>query len=247
MFNIQEDHTTIRFEINSEMRHVDRIVRETREFLEQLDLEISSDFKIVLRELLINAIEHGNHSHSDRTVSCSLEQLEKKLFKLIVEDQGEGFDFDSLEMEIPQDPRQVRNRGYVLIRSSSEKIEFNEKGNQVTVYLLLEAETQFAVSQEDDWNIICPSGNITAAVADKFRILLNDLIQQDHFKYRFDLSNVDDLDSVSLSVLVVLSKMLSDKKKGDSLEITNAKPDLMNLFRMMSLDKIYKISEPSAE
>lgn len=241
MFNVQENKNVIRFYINSEMRHVDRIVRELRDYLEQLQLEINSDFKIVIRELLINAIEHGNQNQVDRSVTCSLKQVKDNLFQVVVEDQGKGFDFNSLEMEIPDDPRQIRNRGYALIKSFSEKIEFNEKGNKVIVYLRLEQETQFIVDEENEIQIIRPSGNLTATVANKFRMLLNDLVDQDCTKYQFDLAEVEDLDSVSLSTLIVFSKMLSRKKEAICLEIINAGEDLVNLFKMMRLDNTYKI------
>ncbi len=242
MFSVKEEASAIQFEISSKMRNVDRIIGEVDVFLEQLELKIISEFKIVIRELLINAIEHGNQNNPDRTVHCAVEQVEDVLFKVTVEDEGDGFDYKNLDMAIPEDPRQVRHRGYALIKSFTEKILFNEKGNQTTVYLRMSRETEFVTHEENNWQIITPSGDITATVANKFRILLHDLVQQGSARYRFDLKQVEDMDSVSLSVFIILSKMLSNDSNTPDLEIINVNSDLVNLFHMTGLDKTYRIS-----
>lgn len=242
MFNIKENRTKIEFQISSEMINVDRIVREVREFLQQLGMEVFSEFKVVLRELLINAIEHGNKNQEQKKVVCIVDQLEAELFRVQVKDQGNGFAYKDLDMSMPEDPENLRNRGYALIKAFTEDIKFNKKGNQITAYVKIGLKTGFDVTEVDGWQVIYPSGDITAAVADEFRVLLNELVRQGNSKYRFDLSRVQDLDSISLSVLIVLSKMLNKKVGKALLEIINAKPDLLNLFRITRLDRIYQIS-----
>ena len=90
---------------------------------------------IVLRELLDNAVEHGNRGIETRIVTGSLTYLGEGTFRIIVEDEGEGFDCAGLDVTVPEDPRRVKSRGYVLIHALADRLEFNEKGNRVTAYV----------------------------------------------------------------------------------------------------------------
>ncbi len=53
-------------------------------------------------------------------------------FSITVEDMGDGFDYSELSMGLPEDPRRLRNRGYVLINAMAERLTFNAPGNRVT-------------------------------------------------------------------------------------------------------------------
>lgn len=240
MFSVSEDKSVIKFELSSEMTNVDRVVKSARDFVNQMGIDRFSEFKVVLRELLINAIEHGNQSNAEKKVICTIKHLDDQMFSIQVKDKGVGFDYKSLDSNMPEDPNQIRNRGFPLIFAFADSVNFNKKGNEVTVNIKVSTETQFMVEEQEGWQIIIPTGNITAAVAEKFRVLLNDLVKLNNTKFKFDLANVDDLDSIALSVFIILSKLL--KKKGESeLAIINAKKDLMNLFQMTKMDKSYQI------
>jgi anti-anti-sigma factor len=242
-FEAAEDETSVSFTISSDMRLADRIVAESRHFLNRMGFETFSEFKLVLRELLINAIEHGNKSRADKQVACAIAMRPNAVFKITVSDQGEGFDHKALDMSIPKDSKQIRNRGYAIINAFSKKIEFNDAGNQVSAYVKVHQETRFDVSDEGGWTVIRPSGDITAAVADKFRTLLDRHADQGRTRFRFDFEKVQDLDSVGLSSFLILHKMLSDK--GPELEIINVNKDLNHFFRMTRLDRIYAIRTSS--
>ncbi len=241
-FTVTEDDASIRFEISSEMSLVDRIAADSRRFLNKLGFETFSEFKLVLRELLINAIEHGNRNQPDRIALCTIALLpggDGAVFKIEVTDEGEGFDHRSLDMSIPEDERQVRNRGFAIINAFSRKIEFNETGNQVAAYVRLERETRFDVTEDGDWTVIRPTGDITAAVADKFRALLDRRVENGCTRFRFDLARVQDIDSVGLSAFLLLHKILSDRNP--KLELDNVGGDLRRFFRMIRLDRTYTI------
>ncbi len=244
-FTVAEDDTSIRFEISSEMALVDRVVADSRRFLHRLGFETFSEFKLVLRELLINAVEHGNRRQPDRTATCVITLLpggESTVFKIEVTDEGEGFDHRRLDMSIPRDARQVRNRGFAIVNALSRKIEFNEAGNRVTAYVKLERETRFDVTEDGDWTVIRPTGDITAAVADKFRALLDRRVEKGGTRFRFDLARVGDIDSVGLSSFLILHKILSDRDP--ELVLENVSDDLRRFFRMIRLDRSYTIRSP---
>lgn len=240
MFRIEEDKNLIAFQISSEFKNVERIINEVKEFLYEMDISLSSGLKTVIRELLINAIEHGNKSNIDKKVTCRLEKEDSELFRVTVEDEGKGFDFTKVNMRMPKDPENERSRGFPLINSFSEDIEFNATGNSVSAFVVIKGETRFDIKMDSGQAIIKPSGDITAAIAEEFRVKLNDLFQRGVTKFFFNLEEVEDMDSVSLSVFVILAKILAEKEK--ELKIINANDDLRNLFRMTRLDKIYEIA-----
>lgn len=135
MFEIQESERAISFTISSEIRYVERIIHETESFCVALEVTLLEEFKIVIRELLFNAIEHGNLQVAARKVVCIFELLTAERFQVSVEDEGEGFDYAHMETTIPEYPKPIRHRGYSLIHEFSEEIRFNETGNRVCLIL----------------------------------------------------------------------------------------------------------------
>lgn len=247
MFRIDEGSGSITFKLSSEMRLTDSVIKESQDYLRQFGISEFSSFKLVLRELLNNAIEHGNYNIIERTVICSVEHIGSKRFKITVEDEGQGFQYNDLILTLPEDPRQIRNRGYALINAFSDQIEFNDIGNRVTVYISYIEETDFNIRREKDRQIIVPSGDLTAATAEKFRVHLIQMLDNGCTHYRFDFKHVEDIDSVSLSVLIIFAKTLSNTTKikenqnREKLEVVNMNRDLKDLFHMTRMDRLYNI------
>ncbi len=107
-----------------------------KEFVRARRGRSSLDLLVVARELLENARVHGNRGSADLWVHLEVEDLGCGRFELRVEDEGEGFDFQSLRMDVPEDPRRLSRRGYVLICALSEEIRFSGKANAVSVVVL---------------------------------------------------------------------------------------------------------------
>lgn len=246
MFNMNEEKNSISFTISSEMRMVDHVVFECMEFFKKFDVSHFSSLKLVMRELLINAIEHGNKNIADEKINCVIDKLDGFRFKITVQDNGKGFDYKCLDMRLPENPEHIRNRGYALINAFSDNVEFNEKGNEVAVIINLIPETEFCTTDNGEWKIISPTGDITASSADRFRIILLEMLKQNITKYRFNLKEVNDIDSVSLSVLICFANMLNKQSNDGKLEIVNANQDLINLFLMTRLNKTFNIVEQTA-
>lgn len=136
--------TSIRCIFSSEMRHIGRVTDRCRYFLMESgivrsdDVTLVLDVALVLRELLANAIVHGNRSEAERKVRCSVERLPDLRLKITVEDEGGGFDYRSLDMNLPLEPRHAQNRGFALLNALADQIEFNETGNQISAYIALD-------------------------------------------------------------------------------------------------------------
>ncbi len=241
MFRMSEDGNVISFTFSSEMHLVDRTIRICREYLNQFNVLRFSHFRLILRELLINAIEHGNENAVERTVICSVEYVGEWQFKIVVEDEGEGFDYKTLDMQMPDDPNQIRNRGFALVNAFTDRLEFNERGNRAITYISIPQTTKFRVEDDEGWQVITPSGDITASIADRFREILVELADQGHRKYRLNFTQVEDIDSVALSVMIIFAKMLDKRDEKRQLEIVNAGKALVDLFRMTRMDKTYRV------
>ena len=125
-----------------------------------LDSQSEMELNIALRELILNAMEHGNLGLSYEAKSQALEEgsLEQVLAQraalpeyverrvtvdatrrereltICITDMGEGFDWHNLAD--PQDPKNLlssHGRGVLLARMSVDDLSFNPKGNQVTI------------------------------------------------------------------------------------------------------------------
>lgn len=101
------------------------------------DLGISQDnygkIMVSAMEAVNNAIIHGNKSVSSRKVTIEIVH-KKKILTISVEDEGPGFK----PMEIPDPTRpenieHISGRGVFLMSRLADEIEFNERGNKVTM------------------------------------------------------------------------------------------------------------------
>lgn len=91
--------------------------------------------ELAFTEALINAIRHGNQDDPRKLVIIEY-GIAMDQFRLVIEDEGQGFDPSLLD-----DPTSAENinrpggRGLLLIQSLVETVEFNERGNRITMSL----------------------------------------------------------------------------------------------------------------
>lgn len=242
MLHIFQDEDVAQFKLSSEMRTASSVVQNLRDYLKSHFVEDDRVPVLVLRELLSNAIKHGNRNVPERIVVASIERVGHMRFKIVVEDEGAGFDYRNMELDMPENPTRLRNRGLSLVNAFSDQIRFNEKGNRISVHVTARQETRFEVSDDPPKKVIRPVGNITAETAEGLRTLLLNLLNEGHSRFCFDFSHVEDIDSIALSIFVIFSNMVSEKFPDEKPELLNAHEDIVNLFRMTRLDQKYLIS-----
>lgn len=86
---------------------------------------------IGITEAVNNAIHHGNKSNPLAEVKVSF-SIDDNELTFIVEDEGAGFDYDSLPD--PTDPKNIEKphgRGVFLMRNLSDDISFLDEGSTV--------------------------------------------------------------------------------------------------------------------
>lgn len=150
------------FEIPNDLDLVPHLISELIVHLEhdpELDHATIEGIRAALHEMIVNAIEHGNlgityeqkselmesphgwwkevetrakmDPYRHRKVRVELRNSPSSL-KFIIEDQGEGFDHANLP-----DPTQaghlLHGRGVLIARVHMDAVQYNEKGNRVTL------------------------------------------------------------------------------------------------------------------
>ncbi|HEY8420848.1 MAG TPA: ATP-binding protein [Thermoclostridium sp.] len=103
----------------------------------------SFDVKIILNELLQNAIEHGNLLNCQKKVYMDVCIREEDILSITIKDQGQGFDVNKIfnvennQMHhgITDDITELPEcgRGLLIVRSLCDDISFNHKGNCINV------------------------------------------------------------------------------------------------------------------
>ncbi len=142
MINTTISSTRISFSISAESEMVNHIMGMAEYFVRNNASSNIKDVTIVLRELLNNAIEHGCRNNKDGRVLCSLEITASERVKIVVEDDGEGFDFRQIDFSLPETEPPREHRGLILVHALSERIEFNGTGNRLTVFMNLKDKKQ---------------------------------------------------------------------------------------------------------
>lgn len=130
--DVETGERQLSFRIPSATEYAEQVLDQCEQFARQFGMASASEPVVVLQELLANAIEHGNKKRLDGVIQVKIVFLGDRQFNLMVEDEGDGFDYAELDMRLPEDPRRAKKRGYALIRALSHHLEFNERGNRVT-------------------------------------------------------------------------------------------------------------------
>ncbi|EKD25796.1 MAG: Anti-sigma-factor antagonist [uncultured bacterium] len=242
MFKLSKKNNFIECKSSSNVSSVERIQTEFSAYvLEQDENIIETSLSFVLRELLMNAIEHGNGSDIKKAFICKLERLSATRYALTVSDEGNGFDTDKVLNMPPADPANPRNRGYSIINAYSDEVLFSNRGSKITAFISLTKKMSFIVEDRANHRRITPSGDLNASVADLFRKSLLEWVECPLNELTIDFVNVKSIDSIGLSVLVSLYHTLKHRSLERSVAIIHSNKDIQSLFNLTRLNRIFKV------
>jgi anti-sigma regulatory factor (Ser/Thr protein kinase) len=89
--------------------------------------------KIILTELFANAIYHGNKGDHSKKVIVG-HTIDKNKVTISIMDEGDGFDPSKVpDPTLPENLIKDCGRGIYIVRNYADKLEFNAKGNRVTI------------------------------------------------------------------------------------------------------------------
>lgn len=125
--------------IPSNLKNIKPAVDEILDYLKSIEVEGSLifDIRLGLEEALINAVKYGNRFNKSLTVEVEFTHNGNKVI-IAVEDKGNGFDYRNLP-----DPTREENllkpkgRGIFLIKHLMDDVEFNRRGNRITMVKFL--------------------------------------------------------------------------------------------------------------
>ncbi len=93
------------------------------------------ELKLILSELLYNAVIHGNKSSSNKKVFLDI-KLDRLIIEATIRDDGDGFDYDGFFAQLNEEDNfnSEHGRGIKLVYALTNKLEFNDRGNSIKFY-----------------------------------------------------------------------------------------------------------------
>ena len=125
----------IEFELPSDINLMNGVLHYLHERVAKLGIinPDHSNLFIALDEAFVNAVKHGNKNDQQKLVRITAD-LSTKEARFTIEDEGEGFNIN--EIPDPRDPANLfksSGRGVLLIYNIMDEVEYNERGNRLTM------------------------------------------------------------------------------------------------------------------
>ncbi len=120
------------------IRMIESFIDNAKEKFE-LDEDIYGNIMIAVTEAVNNAIKHGNSGNKSKIVYLTL-YLEESLIKFIVQDEGNGFNYENLQdPTAPGNLEKPGGRGIFLMKHLSDEVEFKKNGSIVELSFYMNA------------------------------------------------------------------------------------------------------------
>ncbi|MCF6460480.1 ATP-binding protein [Clostridium sp. Cult3] len=118
----------------SDLEDIKNFIQDILSRLESIvnDEDLLFDLKLILNELVINSVIHGNKCKRDKCVHLYMEVV-KDTIRIEVSDEGQGIDFDISSY----DPEELKccGRGLVLVDGLSDEVYIDKNRVEVVKYI----------------------------------------------------------------------------------------------------------------
>jgi serine/threonine-protein kinase RsbW len=112
------------------IRVIESFIDNSKEEFEFED-DVYGNIMVAVTESVNNAIRHGNKFDKEKIVYLTL-QVENNQLLFEVEDEGPGFDYDSLpDPTAPENLESPGGRGIFLMRNLCDEVNFLDNGKKV--------------------------------------------------------------------------------------------------------------------
>ena len=246
MFHWEETSDNLACRMSSSVSMIERAIQGCRDFVVPGDGD--ADILVqVLRELLINAFEHGNCSRSEGEIGLGVQRISPGRFQAAVRDQGKGFVLE--ERNDPGMPENVslRHRGLAIVHSLCDEIEIASGEGRVTAWVTLPKLVHMSLVIQGDCWVLRPDGDLSALVAWEFREALLRWLESSARQCSLDLSQVRTIDSICLSVLLSFHRELAERGAGRGFSLEEIPPRLMSLFFLTRIERLFEIKPAKEE
>jgi anti-anti-sigma factor len=99
---------------------------------------------------------------------------------------------------------------------------------------------KYEVRQENEWVVVSIQGALNFECSDELRSAFERIVSDGARKVRLELENVPVADSAGISSILILFRSL--KKHKGSLEIRGPSRNLFEMFKLLKIDKLVKIT-----
>jgi serine/threonine-protein kinase RsbW len=129
---IMNEMTALKIEIPSlseNIRIVESFIDNVKDRF-NIDDDIYGNIMVSVTEAVNNAIKHGNKSDKNKNVLLSV-TCEESLMKFTIQDEGEGFDVDSLpDPTAPENLDKLSGRGIFLMKHLADEVKHTDNGTK---------------------------------------------------------------------------------------------------------------------
>ncbi|NMB96834.1 MAG: ATP-binding protein [Clostridiaceae bacterium] len=131
--------------IPSNINIVGDTVKEVLQHIERsygniIDDDILFELKVVLNELIVNAIIHGNKADVRKKIRIASGLTKEKCAYITIKDDGEGYDYGYILKKCNEPANMMCNnnisesgRGILIVKNLCEQICFNKEGNEIMI------------------------------------------------------------------------------------------------------------------
>jgi len=133
--HVKQLHEKIEFELPSAISPMHSILDYLLRRVEKLGVinPEQSNLFVALDEAFVNAVKHGNKFNTQKLIRVTAE-LSSKEASFTVEDEGDGFDVNSIPDPLdPENLFKTSGRGVLFIYNIMDEVKYNERGNRLTM------------------------------------------------------------------------------------------------------------------
>jgi len=109
----------------SDLHDIKMFINKVLSYLEEIlcDKNLMFDIRLILNELIINGVIHGNKLNREKCVNLFLEIIEDSI-RIEVVDEGQGFDFTIEDY----DPMELKccGRGLLIVNGLSDEVHIDK-------------------------------------------------------------------------------------------------------------------------
>ena len=132
---VQDLHENIEFELPSAISLMHIVLEYLMKRVEKLGVvkPERSNLFVALDEAFVNAVKHGNKFDVQKLVRITAEVSAKEA-RFTIEDEGEGFDVNSIPDPLdPENLFKTSGRGVLFIYNIMDEVRYNDRGNRLTM------------------------------------------------------------------------------------------------------------------
>jgi anti-anti-sigma factor len=188
--------------------------------------------ELVAREAIQNALEHGCRHASSGWIRL-LASIADDTLRVVVSDNGAGFDFRKALAGLEESDIVCSGNGLRIIAAYTAGFEYKDEGRMLVADFNYRKEKLMQDSIRS--GVWAPQSDIVADNCQEAKETLRTLVGASSGEFVVDLSAVGMIDSKGLGILIAVVNSL--EAAGRTLRVTGANGDLVELFRMMRLDK----------